>query len=63
MNSFTLAQKQALAVLEKAGTHVYFLSYNPLTVVGNPESIAIGLGYTQYYKETTTKLVEVIYTK
>lgn len=59
----TLAQKKALQVLVEAGAKVAYLGYNPTTVSGTPEVTAIANGWVQYYREATTNLVEVIYTK
>jgi hypothetical protein len=66
MQNFTLADKQALEALVEGGTKVYEVAYNP-NVVGigggtsTPEADAIAAGLTQYYREATANLVEVIY--
>jgi hypothetical protein len=63
MNNFTSANKHTLETLVEAGTKVAFVGYNPATVVGTPEATAVGQGWSQYYREATANLVEVIYTK
>jgi hypothetical protein len=57
------ATKRALQVLVEAGATVATVSYNPNTVVGDPEGDAIGQGFAQFYREDTANLVEVVYTK
>ena len=56
MNKMTLAQKKSLETLVEAGAKVVSVAYNPKkssapTVVG-----------TEFYREATADLVEVIYT-
>ena len=68
MNNLTLTQKQYLASFCKSGGKVTEVAYNPTTVginggTSTPEADAIAAGYTQYYKESSTYLIEVIYTK
>lgn len=63
MNNFTLAMKQALQVEVEGGKKVSEVAYNPNTVIGDPEGDAILAGWTQYYREASANLVEVIYTK
>jgi hypothetical protein len=64
MNNFTLANKQALAALVATGKKVSEVAYNPNTLTGpNPETAALAAGWIQFYREATTNLVEVIYTK
>lgn len=62
--NLTLVQKQALDDLVTGGVEAYFLSYDP-TAPGTAalEANAVADGYVQYYREATTNLVEVIYTK
>jgi hypothetical protein len=63
MNNFTLADKQALEAFLATGYTCAEVAYNPNTVVGNPEATAVAAGWTQYYREASASLVEVIYTK
>ena len=64
MRNTTLAQKQFLLAKETAGKHVVSVAYDPTKVNGSAkEAAATGAGYTEYYRETTTRLVEVIYYK
>lgn len=60
MNNFTLAQKQALEALVEGGAQVVEVAYDPLTVSEIPAPPA---GFTVYYTESSTNLVETIYTK
>ena len=60
MNNLTLAQKQQLETKAKAGKKIVTVAYDPVTVVGNPEASAVGL--IEFYRETSTNLVEVIFT-
>ena len=62
MNNFTLTMKQALETLVESGTQVCTVSYDPSTVVGDPEGDAVLAGWIQYYREVGTDLIEVIYT-
>lgn len=62
MKNFTLQKKQALEAASRTGVRVRFVSYNPSTTVGNPETAATSAGYVEYYRETTANLVEVVYT-
>ena len=62
MLNFTEEQKQTLADAAKSGVRVRFVSYNPITTVGNPETAATSAGYFEYYRETSATLVEVIFT-
>lgn len=53
-----------LTQLEKEtllGKDIYFISYDPTTVIGDPEAI-IAL-YTEEFRSTTPNLVEVIVSK
>ena len=63
MNNFTLANKQALQVLVEAGAEVSTVAYDPTTVTGTPEADAVADGWVQFYKESSPRLVEVIYTR
>jgi hypothetical protein len=63
MNNFTLTDAQNLEALVEGGKMVASLAYDPLTVTGTPEADMIAAGWTQFYKESSTNLVEVIYTK
>lgn len=63
MNNFTLANKQALQALVEAGAEVSTVAYDPTTVVGTPEADAVADGWVQFYKESSARLVEVIYTR
>lgn len=65
MQNFTLANKQALqSFLTTNNKQVYYLEYDPTQPnTSTLESNAVAAGYTQYYREATTNLVEVIYTK
>jgi len=63
MNNFTLEQKQELEALVEAGAEVVTVAYNPTTVIGTPEADAIADGYSVYYREDTSTLVEVIFTR
>jgi len=66
MNNLLSVQKQYLASQEAIGNHVYSVAYDPVTVgtlggTSTPEADALALGYTEYYREDTPRLVEVIY--
>lgn len=63
MNNFNSAAVAALNTYLEAGHLVYSIAYNPATVTGDPEGAALAAGLTQYYREDTATLVEVIYTK
>lgn len=63
MNFFTLAQKQYLETQAVIGVKILYVAYDPTTEVGTPEADTVAAGYTQYYREDTAHLVEVIYTK
>jgi hypothetical protein len=58
----TVAQKQALEAFCEAGNLVSEVVYDPSTVVGDPEASALAAGWTQYLRQATADLVEVIYT-
>lgn len=60
MNNLTLEQKQQLETMAKAGKRIVSVAYDPTTVNGNPEDSAIGL--IEFYRETSARLVEVIFT-
>jgi len=61
------ANKQTLATYCATGGKVYEVAYDP-TIVGTkggtstPEADAIAAGLIQWHKESTTNLIEVIYT-
>lgn len=63
MNNMTLLDKQNLQTLVEAGAEVVTVAYNPLTVLGDPEQDALDAGFTEFYREDTVNLVEVVYTK
>lgn len=65
MQNFSAANIAALNVLVEAGAEVATVAYNPLAgIAPNPETVATGDGWVQYYRETTQPyLVEVIYTR
>lgn len=63
MNNLTLAQKQYLETVSEDGGEVLTIAYNPAQVSYDPEAAAKASGFTEYYREDTTNLVEVIYTK
>ena len=56
MKNFTLAQKQQLEAYEKAGHHVFSTAYDPTKI--NPAAPA---NMFEFYRESSTNLVEVIY--
>jgi len=58
MNNFTLAQKQQLDNLTATGVQVYYVGYDP--TVTEPPTLDPSL--TLFYSETSTNLVEFIYT-
>ena len=60
MNNLTLAQKQQLETMAEAGKRIVTVAYDPVTVVGNPEDSASGM--TEFYRESSARLVEVIFT-
>jgi hypothetical protein len=67
MNNFTLAMKQTLLTYCNGGGKVFSIAYDPVTVgtlggSATPEADAIASGLIQWYKESTPRLVEVIYT-
>ena len=59
----TLAQKQALEVLVESGTQVCTVAYDPSMVIGTPEADAVAAGWTQYQRQDSATLVEVVYTQ
>jgi endo-alpha-1,4-polygalactosaminidase (GH114 family) len=59
MNNFSLLQKQQLETICEAGGQVYTVAYNP-TTPGAPPAPPTGL--VEFYRETTSTLVEIIYT-
>lgn len=61
--NLTLGQKQALQALVEAGAEVATVAYDPVTVVGTPEADAVADGWVQWNKQSTPRLVEVIYTR
>jgi hypothetical protein len=61
MNNFTAEDKAALLATLEAGDLVYEVAYDPTTVIGDPEATALSAGLTEYYREDTAHLVEVIY--
>lgn len=72
MQNFTEEQKEELQALVEAGAKVFFLAYNPATVVDpdpeadpedvyDPEQVALDDGLFEYYREDTANLVEIIY--
>lgn len=63
MRNFTETQKKNLQALVEAGAVVVTVAYNPLTVTGTPEADALGAGFSVYYREDTSTLVEVIFTR
>jgi len=63
MNNFTLAQKKALELIVEAGHQVVTVAYDPTVNVGTPEADALAAGFSEYYRESTPHLIEVIYTK
>jgi hypothetical protein len=56
MNNFTATQKQKIS---DQGAQVKFVAFNPNTTT-EPAAPA---GYTEYYRETTANLVEIVYCK
>ena len=60
MNNLTLAQKQQLETMAKAGKRIVTVAYDPTTATGSPEASAAGL--TEFYRESSARLVEVIFT-
>lgn len=63
MKNFTLAQKKELEALTKVGASVVTVVYDPRTVTGTPEADALAEGYSVYYREDASTLVEVIFTR
>ncbi len=63
MINFTQQDKEDLQILVEAGAKVSTLSYNPNTVVGDPETDALNAGWEVFYREDTADRVEIIYTK
>jgi hypothetical protein len=61
MNNLTLSQKEELASFEAQGRRVFTVAYDPTTVVGTPDDDALAQGLTEYYREETAHLIEVIY--
>jgi hypothetical protein len=61
MKNLTLQQKEELSSFEGQGRRVYTVAYDPTTATGTPEADAIADGLTEYYREDTANLVEVIY--
>jgi hypothetical protein len=59
--NMTTAEKEYLQTLVESGSQVATVVYNPLTVVGNPEASAVADGWTEFMREDTAELVEVIY--
>ena len=60
MKNFTEAQKKQLETVYIAGGDVLYYSYDPATVIGDPEGDAIADGWVEFYREDDS-LVEVIY--
>lgn len=58
MNNFTLSQKQQLDNLTATGVEVFYVGYDP-TVTTPP---TVDSSFTEFYRETSTNLVEIIYT-
>lgn len=63
MNNFTPEDAATLNTLVEAGAEVGYVGYDPTTVIGDPEADAAADGWVEYYREDTTNLVEVIYTR
>ena len=59
MNSFTPLDVAALNDLLEGGMHVATAAYDPTTVTAVPPVI----GWTEYYREETARLVEIFYVK
>lgn len=61
--NMTLEQKEALQVICESGGQVATVAYDPGTVEGDPEADAVADGWTEFYREDSANLVEVVYTK
>jgi hypothetical protein len=59
MNNFTLSQKQQLETMVEAGKSVNYVEYDPTKQAAPTPPV----GWTEFYRETATNLVEIIYTK
>jgi|GEM_PF-2508019 hypothetical protein len=59
----SLAEKEYLQTLVESGSQVATVVYNPITVVGNPETSAINDGWVEFKRSDTSELVEVIYVR
>lgn len=73
MKNMTLIKKKELQTLVESGSEVSTVAYNPLTYVApvgysgypatSPETIAEFNGWTEFYREDSAKLIEVIFVK
>ena len=68
MQNFDSSDKATLNALVESGTEVAYVAYDPVTVgvnggTSDPEGDAIAAGWSEYYREDTPRLVEVIYTR
>jgi hypothetical protein len=61
--NMTQSQMEALQAIVEAGAEVATVAYNPNTVTGDPEADALADGWSEYLREDTANLVEVIYTR
>lgn len=64
MHTFTIEQKQELAMAEAAGVRVYSLSYNPssFTPPNAPELSVTDAGLDEFFRDEHNGLSQVIFT-
>lgn len=64
MKNINYSSKHQIETLVNSNKIPFTVSYNPNKITaGIPESNAISLGLTEYYRETYPDLVEIIYMK